>query len=70
MSLTPAELAAIIAFELSHNQHTAAIYAAVLGGVVCFSSIVHLTGLVYRKSGYQGTFSRALSALPRSLLPA
>jgi hypothetical protein len=65
MSLTPAEYAALVSFELSHNQHTAATYAAVLGGMVCFSSTVHLTKVAYRRLGYQGTISRVISAPSR-----
>lgn len=65
MSLTPAELAAIIAFELRTNQHTAAKYAEVLGGFIALFSIAHLTRLGFHKLGSKGTFSKVLAAPAR-----
>lgn len=65
MSLTPAQVAELAALLLANNEHTVAIYAKILGGLVALFSIAHLTLLVSHKLAIRGTVTRLLAAPSR-----
>jgi hypothetical protein len=65
---TPAELAYLVALELSANQHTAAKYAGILAGLIALFSIAHITRSLWHKLKSKGALTRVLATPSRFVL--